>query len=88
MKTVIALGRKKQQVFRHENIAYKKKKTPLPECTLSLHYMSAVLPIALEGHLRRNKQVNQGRLGCRPTKSSGKKHAKTFVSGVMGSCLC
>ena len=46
MKTLIAL----------ENIAY--HKMPLPECTLSLHYMKAVLPIARDGHLRRNKLVN------------------------------
>ena len=53
-ETVIALKKTKQNkkkktiknVFRHVNIAY--KKTPVPELTLSLHYMSAVFPIARE----------------------------------------
>ena len=62
MKAVIALE-KKEHVFHHKNIAYeKKKKTPLPEGTLSLHYMSAVLPIARVRHLRRNLQSASSRL--------------------------
>ena len=31
---------------------------PLPEWILSLHYMKAVLPIARDGRLRRNKLIN------------------------------
>ena len=61
MKAVIALE-KKEHVFHHKNIAYEKKKTPLPEGTLSLHYMSAVLPIARVRHLRRNLQSAFARL--------------------------
>ena len=55
MKTVIDLGKK--NVFYHENMAYKKK-TPSPEWTVSLKYMAAVLPIACDGHLRRNTLLN------------------------------
>ena len=40
--------------------AYPRLKTPLPDITMSLHYVSAVLPIARDGHLRRNTLVNQG----------------------------
>ena len=54
MKTIIAL--EKKHVFHHENIGC--KKMPLHEGTLSLHYMSALLPIARDRHLRQNTPVN------------------------------
>ena len=44
------------------NITLTKKKTPLPEWILSLHYMAAVLPIARERHLRRNVLLTKSRL--------------------------
>ena len=36
------------------------KETPLREWTSSLHYLSAVLPIARDGRLRRNTLINLG----------------------------
>ena len=54
MKTVIPL--EKKHVFHHENIAY--QKDAIPDRTLSLHYVSAVLPIVRDGHLKRNTLAN------------------------------
>ena len=48
MKTVIPL--EKKHIFHHGNIAY--QKDAIPDCTLSLNYVSAVSPIARDGHLR------------------------------------
>ena len=45
--TVIALEIDKKNLFHHENIAYKRRPY-LNEHCMSLHYMSAVLPIARE----------------------------------------
>ena len=49
MKTVITMG-KKACISSCKNCL--SKETPLPERTLSPHYMYAVLPIARDGHLR------------------------------------
>ena len=54
-KTEIGFDQKKH-VFHYESNAY--QNTPFPELTLSLHYDFAVLPIARDGHLRRNTLVN------------------------------
>ena len=54
MKTVIRL--EKKHVFHHENIAY--QKDTIPDRALSLHGVSAVLPVTRDGHLRRKTLVN------------------------------
>ena len=53
MKIIIAL---KKHVFHHGKLLF--KKTPFPELKLSPHCMYAALPIARDGHLRRNTLVN------------------------------
>ena len=56
-KTVIALEKNMYFIMKTALT----EKTPLPERTLSLHYMSAVLSIARDGYLRRNTLVNHSR---------------------------
>ena len=63
---------KKNIVFHHENIAYKKK-NPLPEWALSLHYMLNVLPITHDRHLRHILYVIESVLFCLIGKEIGVK---------------
>ena len=62
MKAVIALERKNMHFIIKILLMKKEKETPLPEGTLSLHYVSAVLPIARVRHLRRNLKSAFARL--------------------------